>query len=146
MIDVPLENAINMRSVWMAWLQFWGKQHLLHIDVLFFHNIVNVEAKKALKCNDTLSSYFCAKLPDGHLQFKSSILHSNVNCFFYSKNIWKKRKNLTALLYVLFVQQQYVLNAHSSVSAYVLAVASSCTCLAAAAAIIYNSNNQQQQP
>ncbi len=28
--------AINMRSVWTAWFQFWGKQHLLHIDVLFF--------------------------------------------------------------------------------------------------------------
>ncbi len=36
MIDVPLENAVNMRSVWTAWFQFWGKQHLLHIDVLFF--------------------------------------------------------------------------------------------------------------
>ncbi len=35
-----------MRSVWMAWFQFWGKQHLLHIDVLFFRNIVNVQAKK----------------------------------------------------------------------------------------------------
>ncbi len=30
MIDVPLENAINMRSVWTTWLQFWGKQHLLN--------------------------------------------------------------------------------------------------------------------
>ncbi len=55
MIDVPLENAINMRSVWTAWFQFWGKQHLLHIDVLFFRNIVNVQAKKALKCNKTSS-------------------------------------------------------------------------------------------
>ncbi len=42
MIDVPLENAINMHSVWTAWFQFWGKQHL-HIDVLFFHNIWNVQ-------------------------------------------------------------------------------------------------------
>ncbi len=41
MIDVPLENAIHMRSVWMAWFQFWGKQH--HIDVLSFHNILNVQ-------------------------------------------------------------------------------------------------------
>ncbi len=66
MIDVPLENAINMRSVWTAWFQFWGKQHL-HIDVLFFHNIWNVQhriewvqldrQKKALKCNDTTSSH-----------------------------------------------------------------------------------------
>ncbi len=43
MIDVPLENAINMRSVWTSWFQFWGKQHLLHIDVLFFHYILNVQ-------------------------------------------------------------------------------------------------------
>ncbi len=43
MINVPLENAINMRSVWTAWFQFWGKQHLLHIDILFFHNILNVQ-------------------------------------------------------------------------------------------------------
>ncbi len=43
MIDVPLENAINMRSVWTAWFQFWGKQHHLHIDVLFFRNILNVQ-------------------------------------------------------------------------------------------------------
>ncbi len=41
MIDVPLENAINMRSVWTAWSQFWGKQQHLHIDVLFFRNILN---------------------------------------------------------------------------------------------------------
>ncbi len=68
MIDVPLENAANMRSVWTAWFQFWGKQHLLHIDVLSFHNILNVQhriewvqlnrLKKALKCNDTSSSHF----------------------------------------------------------------------------------------
>ncbi len=37
MINVPLENAINMRSVWTAWFQFWGKQHL------FFRNILNVQ-------------------------------------------------------------------------------------------------------
>ncbi len=43
MIDAPLENAINMHCVWTAWFQFWGKQHL-HI-VLFFRNIVNVQAK-----------------------------------------------------------------------------------------------------
>ncbi len=44
LIDVPLENAPNMHSVsvWMAWFQFWGKQHL-HIDVLFFRNILNVQ-------------------------------------------------------------------------------------------------------
>ncbi len=43
MIDFPLENAINMRSVWTAWFQFWGKQNLLHIDVPFFRNILNVQ-------------------------------------------------------------------------------------------------------
>ncbi len=43
MIDVLLENTINMHSVWTAWLQFWGKQHLLHIDVLFFRYILNVQ-------------------------------------------------------------------------------------------------------
>ncbi len=43
MIDVPLENAINICSVWTAWFQFWGTQHLLHIDVLFFYNILNVQ-------------------------------------------------------------------------------------------------------
>ncbi len=70
MIDVPLENAINMRSVWTAWFQFWGKpKQLLQIDVLFFRNILNVQhriewdqldrlKKKALKCNDTSSSHF----------------------------------------------------------------------------------------
>ncbi len=68
LIDVPLENAINMRSVWTAWFQFWGKQHLLHIDVLFLRNIVNLQRriewdqldklKKALKFNDTSSSHF----------------------------------------------------------------------------------------
>ncbi len=58
MIDVPLENAINMRSVWTAWFQFWGKQHHLHIDVLFFRNIVNVQAKKkALKCNNLVIAF-----------------------------------------------------------------------------------------
>ncbi len=35
-IDVPLENAQNMHSVWTAWFQFWRKQHHLRIDVLFF--------------------------------------------------------------------------------------------------------------
>ncbi len=43
MIDVPLENAINMCSVWTAWFQFWGKQHHLHIDVFFFRYILNVQ-------------------------------------------------------------------------------------------------------
>ncbi len=64
MIDVPVENAINMHSVWTAWFQFWGEQHLLHIVVLFLRNILNVQhriewvKKNALKCNDTSSSHF----------------------------------------------------------------------------------------
>ncbi len=58
MIDVPLENATNVRSVWTTWFQFWGKQQVLYIDYLFLRNIVNVQAKKkALKCNDTSSSH-----------------------------------------------------------------------------------------
>ncbi len=42
MKDVPLENSINMHSLWTAWFQFWGKQHL-HINVFFFRNILNVQ-------------------------------------------------------------------------------------------------------
>ncbi len=58
MIDVPLENAINMRSVWTAWFQL-GKQHL-HIDVLFFRNIVDVQAKKkSVKMQWHLVISFC---------------------------------------------------------------------------------------
>ncbi len=37
----------HMRSVWTAWLQFWRKQHLLHIDVLFFCNILNEQHSSA---------------------------------------------------------------------------------------------------
>ncbi len=40
-IDVPLEHVINMCSVWTAWFQFCRKQDLLHIEVLFFHNILS---------------------------------------------------------------------------------------------------------
>ncbi len=49
----------------------WGTQHLLHIDVLFFRNMLNVQhriewvqldrLKKALKCNDTSSSHLMCK-------------------------------------------------------------------------------------
>ncbi len=84
-----IENALNMCSVWTAWFQFWGKQHLLHIDVLFFHNIVNVQhhiewvqldrIKKSIKMQRHL---VIAKLPDAHLQFKCSIFHSNVDFNF----------------------------------------------------------------
>ncbi len=68
MIDVPLENALNMHSVWTARFQFWGKQ-LLNIDVLFLRYILNVQHsiewvqldrlnKKALTYNDTSSLHF----------------------------------------------------------------------------------------
>ncbi len=43
MIEVSLENAINMRSVWTACFKFLGKQQHLHIDALFFLNILNVQ-------------------------------------------------------------------------------------------------------
>ncbi len=61
LIDVPLENAQNMRSVWTAWFQFWHK-HNLRIDVLFFCSILNEQRiqwvqldglKKSLKYNET---------------------------------------------------------------------------------------------
>ncbi len=92
MIDVPLENAINMRSVWTAWFQFWAK-HLLHIDVLFFRNILNVQhriewvqldrlKKKVLQNETSLHRILCAKLPDRHLKFDCSVLHSNVDFYF----------------------------------------------------------------
>ncbi len=65
----PSRKCNKMRSVWMACFQFWGKQHLLHIDVLFLRYILIVQQriewvqldrlkKKALKCNDTSSSHF----------------------------------------------------------------------------------------
>ncbi len=42
LIDVPLENAQNMHSVWTAWFQFWHKKkHNLRIDVLFLNSILN---------------------------------------------------------------------------------------------------------
>ncbi len=99
MIEVPLENAINMHSVWTAWFQFWGKQHLLYIDVIFFHNILNVQhriewvqrdrLKKSIKMQQHLVIAFCAKLPNRHLQFECSVLHLNVDLYFkfdkYSK-------------------------------------------------------------
>ncbi len=88
MIDVPLENAINMRSVWTAWFQFWGKpKQLLQIDVLFFRNILNVQhriewdqldrlKKKHWNATTPHHRILCAKVPDGHLKFE---------CGFYFK-------------------------------------------------------------
>ncbi len=46
-IEVHKENVINIRSVWTAWFQFRCKQHLLCIDVLFFHNILNEQHSSA---------------------------------------------------------------------------------------------------
>ncbi len=41
----PSRKCDNMRSVWTAWFQFWGIQHLLCIDVLFFCNILNEQRR-----------------------------------------------------------------------------------------------------
>ncbi len=40
-MDVSMENMQNMRSLWTAWFQFYRKQDLPQIDVLFFRNILN---------------------------------------------------------------------------------------------------------
>ncbi len=80
MIDFPLENSINMHSVWTAWFQFWGK-HLLHIDVLFFRSILNVQHRIKWVQLDRLKKV-CAKRPDRHLKFECSVLHSNVDYYF----------------------------------------------------------------
>ncbi len=45
--DVPLENALNMHSVWTAWFHFRSKQDLLRTDVLFFCNILNKQHSSA---------------------------------------------------------------------------------------------------
>ncbi len=110
MIDVPLENSINMCSVWMAWFQFWGKQHLLHIDVLFFHYILNVQhriewvqldrLKKSIKMQRHLVIASRVKLTDGHLKFECSDLHSNVDFYFKFDEYSKFYFFFTALVYV----------------------------------------------
>ncbi len=79
-----------MRSVWTAWFQFWGKQHLLHTNVVFFRNILNVQhriewvqldkLKKKKHATTPHHRILCAKLPE-HLKFECNILHSN----FYFK-------------------------------------------------------------
>ncbi len=46
-MDVPMETAQNMCSVWMAWFQFCRKQDLPRIDVLFFCNILNEQHSSA---------------------------------------------------------------------------------------------------
>ncbi len=56
-IDVFIENAINMCSVWTAWFQSWRKQHLLRIDVLFFCNILNEQRSSATSSGFNRISY-----------------------------------------------------------------------------------------
>ncbi len=86
MIDVPLENAVNMCSVWTAWFQFWGKPHL-HIFPQYFecaapHRVGSTgQAKK--KATTPRHCILCALPPDVHLKFKFSGLNSNVD--FYLK-------------------------------------------------------------
>ncbi len=84
MIDVSLENAINMRSVWAAGFQFWGKQQHLHIDVLFFPQYCECASKKKGIKNATTPRHriLVSRLPDGHLKFECSILHSNMDFLF----------------------------------------------------------------
>ncbi len=87
-----------MRSVWTAWFQFWGKQHLLHIDVLFFRNIVNVQAKKkALKCNDTSSSHFVCQAAWRTPKIWRQRFAFNVD-FYFKFDEYSKYDNLTALI------------------------------------------------
>ncbi len=83
----PYRKCHNMCSVWTAWVQFWGKQYLLHIDGLFFCNILNEQRriqwvqldrlKKAFKCNNTYiviaSCVPHIRLPDAHLKFECSV-------------------------------------------------------------------------
>ncbi len=103
MIDVPLENAINMHSVWTAWFQFWGKQHHLHIDVLVFYNIVNVQhriewvqlerLKKGIKMQCHLVIAFCVP---------SSLTETyNSNAVFYIR-MWIFILNLTNIRNSIF--------------------------------------------
>ncbi len=107
-IDVLLENAIHLSSVWTAWFQFWGKQYLLHIDVLFFRNILNVQHRIEWVQLDRLKSVnmqrhlvhhiFCANLPDRHLKFECSVLHSNLDFYFKFGKYSKCKFILTALV------------------------------------------------
>ncbi len=109
MIDVPLENAINMRSVWTAWFQFWGKQHHLHIDVPFFGNIVNVTAKKkSIKIQRHLVIAFCVPsfLTDTY----------NSNAAFYNR-MWILILNTTNIRNAIFFDSP---NAHYCAFSYCL--------------------------
>ncbi len=122
-MDVSIENAQNMRSVWTAWFQFWRKQHHLRVDVLFFRSILNEQRiqwvqldrlKKALKCNDTylhLHRILCTtdKLPDAHLKLECNVLHSNVDFYFkfdeYSKF---EKKNDSPNIYIYIYIYIYI--------------------------------------
>ncbi len=87
-----------MHSVWMAWFQFWGKQHL-HIDGLFFCNILNLQQRIEWVQLKMQWHLVIAKLPDGHLKFECSILHSNVDFYFkFAPNIRNSIFFLPALI------------------------------------------------
>ncbi len=96
LIDVPLENAINMRSVWVAWFQFWGKQHLLHIDVLFFRNILNVLNRiKGVQLHWQKKSIKIHVIYVGHVKFKWRVLNVYFKFYEYS-------------LFLFFLTAQYL--------------------------------------
>ncbi len=104
MIDVHLENAINMRSVWTAWFQFWGKQHL-HIDVLFFRDIVNVQAKKkSIKMERHLIIAFCVPsclLDTWMWIFILNATNIRIRCFFYSPNLHYKFRYVHVFYFII---------------------------------------------
>ncbi len=88
----PLENSLNMHSVWTAWFQFWGKQHL-HIDVLFLRNIVNVQhrikwghldrQKKSIKMQQNFVIAFC--VPSRAVRYR--VQYSRWIAFDYERDI-----------------------------------------------------------
>ncbi len=98
LIDVPVENAINMHSVWTAWFQFWRKQHL-RSHVLFSRNILN---EQILKCNDTyiviISCVPLIKLPDAPKIRTQRFCIRMWICILNSTNIRNSIFFLTALL------------------------------------------------
>ncbi len=53
---------------------------------------------KSIKMQRHLVLLFCAKLPDGHLKFECSILHSNVEFYFKFDDYSKFNFILTALV------------------------------------------------
>ncbi len=55
------------------------------------------QAKKSIKIQRHLVIAFWAKLPDRHLKFKCSVLHSNVDFYLNSTNIRNSNEFVTAL-------------------------------------------------